>query len=144
MNPITPVTNTQAIRFADFVRIQSRNVIANDGTGVPIITGEVYTIIYVGTTDFTAYGAASNTYGVTFTSTVTGYIAGTGLVSQPITYAMTSAPYPITVTIDGSPVTFSGLNYLIKVSDATRDIKSTANETSFTLTGVNSAMLSLV
>lgn len=132
------------LRHADFIRIQSRVIIANDGTGVPIVSGQVYTIIYVGTTDFTAYGASSNAYGVQFTSTTTGYIAGTGLVSQAATYTMSSAPYPITVTIDGSPVTFTGLSYLVKAGDATRDIKSTANETTFTLTGVNTAMLSLV
>ena len=144
MNPIAPVNNTQSIRFADFIRIQSRNPVPNDGSGVYIYLGVTYTILYVGTTDFTAYGAASNTVGLSFVSTLENYIAGTGLVTLPITYAMTSAPYPISAVIDGALIDFTGLGFLVKAGDATRDIKSTANETTFVLTGVDTAMLSLI
>jgi hypothetical protein len=49
----------------------------------PIITatsvklGQKYTIVTIGTTDFTAIGAPSNTIGVTFTATATGLGSGT-------------------------------------------------------------------
>lgn len=39
---------------------------------------------------------------------------------------------------------FTALSQLLKVGDVQRDIKSTANETTLTLTGVNPAMLGLV
>jgi hypothetical protein len=39
---------------------------------------------------------------------------------------------------------FTALNQLLKVGDVQRDIKSTANETTLTLTGIDPAMLGLV
>ena len=59
------------------------------------------------------------------------------------TYLFSTAPYTITVTqIDSSP--FSGMGQLVKVNGAQRDIKSTANETTITLVGIDTAMLGLV
>lgn len=85
MNIITPVENTNNIRFADFVRITSP-----DGT-----------------------------------------------------YRFSTAPTAITVpAVDANP--FSALGQLVKVGDAQRDIKSTANETTFTLVGIDTAMLGFV
>lgn len=85
MNIITPVVNTNNIRFADFVRITSP-----DGT-----------------------------------------------------YRFSTAPTAITVpAVDANP--FSALGQLVKVGDAQRDIKSTANETTFTLVGIDTAMLGFV
>ena len=63
MNPITPVTNTNSIRCADFVRITSRT-----RSSAPFTIGNTYTISSVGTTNFTAIGASTNAYGVTFTA----------------------------------------------------------------------------
>jgi len=44
--------------------------------------------------------------------------------------------------VDSEP--FDALGSLVKVGDAQRDIKSTANETAFTLIGIDTAMLGLV
>lgn len=59
------------------------------------------------------------------------------------TYLFTTAPAPITVpAVDAAP--FAGVGQLISVGQATRDIKSTANETSFSLVGIDTAMLGWV
>lgn len=59
------------------------------------------------------------------------------------TYLFTTAPAPITVpAVDAQP--FAGVGQLMQVGQATRDIKSTANETSFSLVGIDTAMLGWV
>jgi hypothetical protein len=55
-----------------------------------------------------------------------------------------TAPYSITVTLDGTPQTFNGLSVLVQIGDVQRDIKSTANETSVTLVGIDTALLGWV
>lgn len=85
MNVITPVDNTNNIRYADFVRVTSP-----DGT-----------------------------------------------------YRFATTPSPLTIpAVDALP--FNALGQLVKVGDAQRDIKSTANETTFTLVGIDQAMLGFV
>lgn len=59
------------------------------------------------------------------------------------TYLFTTAPTSITVpSVDAQP--FSGVGTLVQVGNAARDIKSTANETTFTLVGIDLAMLGWV
>lgn len=59
------------------------------------------------------------------------------------TYLFSTAPMPITVpAVDASP--FNALGQLVKVNDVTRDIKSTANETTFSLIGIDTANLGFV
>lgn len=85
MNVITPVENTNNIRYADFVRVTTPSAI----------------------------------------------------------YRFATTPAPITVTaVDSQP--FSALGVLMKVGDTQRDIKSTANETTFTLVGIDTPMLGWV
>lgn len=85
MNVITPVANTNNIRIADFVRI-------NTGSAI---------------------------------------------------YRFTTAPSDTTVSaVDASP--FSAVGTIMKVGDVQRDIKSTANETTVTLIGIDTAMLGWV
>ena len=85
MNPITPIQNTNNIRMADFVRI-------NTGTNI---------------------------------------------------YRFATTPTALTIpAVDSQP--FQGLGQLVKIGDAQRDIKSTANETIFTLIGIDTAMLGWV
>jgi hypothetical protein len=85
MNVITPVDNTNNIRYADFVRITTP-------------------------TD---------------------------------TYLFTTAPANIIVSaVDAAE--FNAVGVLIKAGEAQRDIKSTANETTVTLTGIDTAMLGFV
>lgn len=65
------------------------------------------------------------------------------LTTPDETFLLTSAPASITVpAVDSQP--FAGLGQIVRVGDATRDIKSTANETIFTLVGIDTAMLGLV
>jgi hypothetical protein len=58
-------------------------------------------------------------------------------------YRLASTPSVLTISaVDSEP--FDALGALVKVGDATRDIKSTANETSITLIGIESAQLGWV
>lgn len=58
-------------------------------------------------------------------------------------YRFATTPAPITVSaVDALP--FTGLGVLVKINEVQRDIKSTANETSVTLVGIDTAMLGLV
>jgi hypothetical protein len=85
MNVITPVENTNNIRYADFVRVTTPSA----------------------------------------------------------TYRFATTPAPITVpAVDAQP--FNAVSVLMKVGDTQRDIKSTANETTFTLVGIDTAMLGWV
>jgi len=82
---ITPVENTNNIRYADFVRVTSPSGI----------------------------------------------------------YRFSTASSSITVSaVDAQP--FNALGQLVRVGDVQRDIKSTANETIFTLVGIDTAMLGFV
>lgn len=55
-------------------------------------------------------------------------------------YRFSTAPSSMTISaVDSQP--FDGVGALVKVGDAQRDIKSTANETSFTLVGLDTALL---
>lgn len=59
------------------------------------------------------------------------------------TYRFTTAPTAMTIpAVDSQP--FDGVGQLIQVGDAVRDIKSTANETTFTLVGIDTALLGWV
>ena len=85
MNVITPVQNTNNIRYANFVRITTSSA----------------------------------------------------------TYRFATTPTAITVSaVDASP--FTGLGQLVSVGSAQRDIKSTANETTVTLVGIDTSMLAMV
>lgn len=58
-------------------------------------------------------------------------------------YRFSTAPMPITVpAVDSN--SFDGLSVLVTIGDVQRDIKSTANETTITLVGLDSALLGLV
>ena len=85
MTPITPIQNTNNIRYADFVRI----------------------------------------------------------VTPSATYRFSTAPTAITVSaVDSQP--FDGLGQLIGIGKVQRDIKSTANQTTITLIGIDTALLGVV
>ena len=59
------------------------------------------------------------------------------------TYRFATTPMAITVpAVDSQP--FNGVSQLVNVGQATRDIKSTANETTFTLVGIDTALLGWV
>lgn len=71
-----------------------------------IVQGNYYTIAYVGTTDFTTIGAASNTVGISFVAT--GAAAGTGYVYDPATPTVATC---ITVTDERYIVAFGSNDY---------------------------------
>lgn len=59
------------------------------------------------------------------------------------TYRFATTPSALTVSaVDSQP--FSALGVLMKVGDTQRDIKSTANETTFTMVGIDTATLGWV
>lgn len=59
------------------------------------------------------------------------------------TYRFSTAPSELTIPdVDALP--FDAMGSLVKVGDAVRDIKSTANETSVTLVGIDTALLGWV
>ena len=59
------------------------------------------------------------------------------------TYRFATTPVPITVpAADSNP--FYAVGVLMQVGDATRDVKSTANETTFTFVGINQSALGWV
>ena len=59
------------------------------------------------------------------------------------TYRFATTPTAITVSaVDALP--FTGLGQLVSVGSAQRDIKSTANETTVTLVGIDTSMLAMV
>jgi len=60
-----------------------------------------------------------------------------------VVYRLASTPSVLTIpAVDSEP--FDALGALVKVGDVQRDIKSTANETSITLVGINTAELGWV
>jgi hypothetical protein len=64
-------------------------------------------------------------------------------LGDTIVYRLASTPSALTIpAVDAEP--FDGLGALVKVGDVQRDIKSTANETSITLVGINTAELGWV
>jgi len=64
-------------------------------------------------------------------------------LGDTVVYRLASTPSALTIpAVDAEP--FDGLGALVKVGDVQRDIKSTANETSITLVGINTAELGWV
>jgi hypothetical protein len=65
------------------------------------------------------------------------------VTSPDATYRFATTPSALTIpAVDAQP--FEALGQLVKVGDAVKDIKSTANETTVTLIGIDTAMLGLV
>ena len=65
------------------------------------------------------------------------------VTTPSVTYRFATTPTPITVpAVDSQPFDAGGV--LMKCGDATRDVKSTANETNFTFVGIDTAMLGWV
>jgi len=65
------------------------------------------------------------------------------LTTPDATYRFATTASSLTIgVVDAQP--FQALGQLVKVGDATKDIKSTANETTVTLVGIDQTMLGLV
>ena len=79
-NPI-PLAQTAIYKTSDNTQLMNQDTATiNAGS---FVVGVKYTILTVGTTDFTLIGAASNTVGVAFTATGAG--SGTGTASNGVT-----------------------------------------------------------
>jgi hypothetical protein len=78
--PAYIMNNTFPITYVD---ANTYTVTLPNTSAGSFITGEVYIITVVGTTDFTAIGASSNTIGVTFTATGPGSGTGTATITAP-------------------------------------------------------------
>lgn len=111
-----------------------------------LIVGRDYTILTVGTTDFTLIGASANTIGVSFTATGAGAGTGTATLNQPLYFLLfgmavlmlsETADYNVTVADSGGhfdnigaagevdftlPVAERGLHYSFLV-DAAQIVK---------------------
>jgi hypothetical protein len=72
-----------------YVDANTYTVTLPNTTAGSFITGDVYIITSVGTTNFTAIGASSNTVGVSFTATGPGSGTGTATITSPFTIAHT-------------------------------------------------------
>lgn len=69
------------------------------------------------------------------------------LTMQSGTYYFATTPASISVRLDPLSnvyTTFSGLGQLVKANGAQRDVKSTANETTITMVGIDTTMLGVV
>lgn len=65
------------------------------------------------------------------------------ITTPSATYRMATSPSALTIpAVDSEP--FGALGSLMKISESQRDIKSTANETTFTIVGIDTAMLGWV
>lgn len=136
MNVITPVDNTNNIRMADFIRVTTRVSV----NAVDMVDNVTYTIKTIGTTDFTLYGSPSNDIGTIFVASITTTPTGTGQVYQSVIYRFATTPSALTISaVDSEP--FDALGGLVKINEVQRDIKSTANETSITLVGIDTSLL---
>ena len=83
--------------------VDDRTITAGD-----FVSGHKYTIVSVGTTDFTAIGASANTVGVVFTSTGAG--SGTGTASPTLFYDTTSNSTTIVVYVNGVKQVYGSSN----------------------------------
>ena len=65
------------------------------------------------------------------------------ITTASVVYRFATTPTALTIpAVDAQP--FTALGSLVQVGQASRDIKSTANETSVTLVGIDTTMLALV
>jgi len=130
MSTAIAALNSSSIRYAEFVEL-ILTVYAGE-----FIVGSTYTIFVVGTTDFTAIGASSNTVGVTFTATGVG--SGTGKAQQIFTFCNAAGP----VTING--IRYAGYGTYLGVSEIQQDMKASSVDIKISLSGLDINVVSLI
>jgi hypothetical protein len=90
------------------------------------------------TTAWTGFG---NSYSIRMADFIR--VTTTNSAGATVIYRFASTPTALTIpAVDAQP--FDALGALVKVGDVQRDIKSTANETSITLVGIDTAQLGWV
>jgi len=100
-------------------------------TAGSFVVGTEYTILTVGTTDFTAIGASANTVGVVFTATGVGTGDGTATTN---TWASAAANVGITTTT-GSALYYGARAFVNFNGTGTPAIRNSSNVTSITDNG---------
>jgi len=130
MSTAIAALGSSSIRYAEFVELIVTTYAGN------FVVGDTYTIFVVGTTNFMAIGASSNTVGVTFTATGVG--SGTGKAQQIFTFCNAASD----ITVNG--IVFGGLGGYLGITEIQQDMKSTSNDLKLTLTGLNPIYISTV
>lgn len=125
------------INTAEFVKLTIFNefeaVVATS-----IVASTTYSILTVGTTDFTAIGAPDNNIGTTFVATGAG--TGTGTAND-VTIVTASSAYR-DFTIDGQ--NYSALGGLLGVGAQQKDLRVTSADTTVILAGIDSTNIAIV
>tara|TARA_R110000796_G_scaffold158165_2_gene274911 strand:- start:2653 stop:3894 length:1242 start_codon:yes stop_codon:yes gene_type:complete len=125
------------INTAEFVKITIFNeyepVVATS-----IVASTTYSILTVGTTDFTLIGASDNNVGTTFVATGPG--TGTGTAND-VTIATFSSAYR-DFTIDGD--NYNALGGLLGVGAQQKDLRVTSADTSVILSGIDGTNIATV
>lgn len=119
-----------SINYGEFIKLTTAT---NAGS---FVIGNTYTIQVVGTTNFVAIGAASNTVGVTFIATGIGI--GTGIAGNVYTFCNAASP----ITVSGT--TYSNLGSLLSIGDIKRETKATSGDLTISLTGVDGANVAII
>ena len=130
MSTTIAALSSPSINYGEFVRITTST---NAGA---FLIGYSYTIQVVGTTNFVAIGASSNTVGVTFIATGAG--SGTGIAGNVYTFC--NAASPITV----NSIIFSNLGSLLTIGEIKRETKATSGDLTISLTGVDGSNVAVI
>jgi len=130
MSTAMAALSSSSIRYAEFVEIII-TTFAGD-----FVVGQSYTIFVVGTTDFTAIGALSNTVGVTFTATGSG--TGTGKAQQTYTFCNAASA----ITVNG--ITFVGAGNFLGISEIQQDMKASSVDIKVSLSGLDINIVALI
>ena len=130
MSTAIAALSSSSIRYAEFVELILTVYAGN------FLVGSTYTIFVVGTTDFTAIGASSNTVGVTFTATGIG--SGTGKAQQIFTFCNAAGP----VTVNG--IRYAGYGTYLGVSEIQQDMKASSVDIKISLSGLDINVVSLI
>jgi len=130
MSTAIAALGSSSIRYAEFVELIVTTYAGN------FVVGDTYTIFVVGTTNFTAIGASSNTVGVTFTATGVG--SGTGKAQQIFTFCNAAGP----VTING--IRYAGYGTYLGVSEIQQDMKASSVDIKLSLSGLDINVVSLI
>ena len=77
--------------FTDISKFEWYEGLTTTVAATALVAGGVYTILTVGSTDFVAVGAPSNTVGVTFTATAVGTGSGTTVTNDNVCIKTVSA-----------------------------------------------------
>jgi hypothetical protein len=129
--------NKPNIITADFIKLVIYNDV-NATLATSLTIGNSYQIYSVGTTDWTAVGAADNLPGTIFVATGTG--SGDGTAYDVSRYTFSSA-YKFE-TIEG--VEYSPMGGFLSIGIQQRDLRATSAQTSISLSGIGGDNIYLV